>query len=406
MFPAASFQRRPMQLTCYTRRAREAELIPMPESNLVNSIYDELGVRTVIHAGGATTNYGGSRMLPETLDAYVAASRSFVSIVELNQRAGAYIAQVTGAEDGMITSGAAGGMVLSIAACMTGADVAAARRLPDATGLKDELIIQKFHRGPYSHMYTFCGVRFVEVGDSHSCLPEELEAAFSERTAAVAFLIAPGTHRGGLSLPEVAKIAHGHGVPVIVDAAMTVPPRDNLRRFIREGADLVTMSGGKVIRGPQDTGLLYGRGDLIEAARVNNSPNHAIGRPHKVSRESMLALYTALKLYMDSDEDEMLHEFGADLEPLLDDLGELDGLRVSLERDDDKHFVPTLVIGFTRAWTGAGPLEIQARLLAGQPSIFLGYDQAAGRLNVNPINLQEGEAAMVGRRLREELTAG
>ena len=377
----------------------------MPESNLINPIYADLGLRTVIHAGGATTNYGGSRMLPETLDAYAAASRSFVSVVDLNKRIGAYIAQVTGAGDGMVTSGAAGGMVLSIAACMTGSDVAAARRLPDSTRLKDELIIQRFHRGGYSHMYTFAGARFVEVGDSHTCLPEEMTDAFTEQTAAVAFLIAPGTNRGGLSLPQVTKLAHAHGVPVIVDAAMTVPPRDNLRRFIREGADLVTMSGGKVIRGPQDTGLLYGRRDLIAAAHINNSPNHAIGRPHKVSREGMLALYTALRLYMTIDENKMLQDFHKCLQPILDDIGELDGLCTSIEHDDDKYFVPTLVIKFTQSWTGTNPLEIQARLLDGNPSVWVGYDQPTGDLTVSPINLQDGEASTVAARLRENLTA-
>ena len=376
----------------------------MPESNLDNSVYADLGLRPVIHAGGATTNYGGSRMQSDTLAAYVAAAQSFVSVVELNRRVGTYIAEVTGAEAGMVTNGAAGAMVLSIAACMTGTDVAAVRRLPDATGLKDELVIQKTHRGGYSHMYTFPGGRFVEVGDTQTCLAEEMTAAFSERTAAVAFLIAPGTYKGGLSLPEVTKLAHARDIPVIVDAAMTVPPRDNLRRFIREGADLVAMSGGKVIRGPQDTGLLYGRSDLIEAAHVNNSPNHAIGRPQKVSREGMLALYTALKSYMASDEDEMLREFETALEPILDDVGELDGLNVSIEHDDNKYFVPTLVVQFTRDWQGASPLEVQEKMLSGDPAIWVGRDLETSDLNISPINLQDGEAPIIARRLHTELS--
>lgn len=376
----------------------------MPESNLDNSVYADLGLRPVIHAGGATTNYGGSRMRADTLAAYVAAAQSFVSVVELNRRVGAYIAEVTGSEAGIVTNGAAGAMVLSIAACMTGTDVAAVRRLPDATGLKDELVIQKTHRGGYSHMYTFTGARFVEVGDTQTCLPEEMTASFSDRTAAVAFLIAPGTYQGGLSLPEVAKLAHAHDIPVIVDAAMTVPPRDNLRRFIREGADLVAMSGGKVIRAPQDTGLLYGRSDLIEAAHVNNSPNHAIGRPQKVSREGMLALYTALKSYMASDEEKMLREFETTLEPVLDDVGELDGLNVSIEHDDKKYFVPTLVVRFTRDWKGASPIEVQEQMLSGNPAIWVGIDLETSNLNINPINLQDGEASIVARRLHAELS--
>ena len=216
----------------------------MQRARTPNRVYDELGVPLVIHAGGPTTNYGGSLMRPDTLAAMAEAGRAFVSVETLNRRIGAYIAEVTGAEAGMVVAGAAAGMVLSLAACMTGADLAAIRRLPDTTGLKDEMVIQKIHRGPYSHMYGFTGARIVEVGNVSACLPEELEAALGDRTAAVAFLFAPGNPRGGLTLPQVAEIAHARGIPVIVDAAMTVPPRENLTRFIRDGADLITMSGG------------------------------------------------------------------------------------------------------------------------------------------------------------------
>ena len=308
-----------------------------------NRVYAELGVPLVIHAGGPTTNYGGSLMRPDTLAAMAEAGRAFVSVETLNRRIGAYVAEVTDAEAGMVVAGAAAGMVLSLAACVTGTDLAAIRRLPDTTGLKDEMVIQKLHRGPYSHMYSFTGARIVEVGNVSSCLPEELAAALTDRTAAVAFLFAPGNPRGGLTLPQVAEIAHARGIPVIVDAAMTVPPRDNLTRYIREGADLVTMSGGKVIRGPQATGLLYGRADLIEAAHLNSSPNHAIGRPSKVAKEEMVGLYAALRSYMDSDEDQMLRDMGELVEIIVDDVGEVDGVRATVEFDDDRYFVPTAV---------------------------------------------------------------
>ena len=368
-----------------------------------NRVYDELDVPLVIHAGGPTTNYGGSLMRPDTLAAMAEAGRAFVSVETLNRRIGAYVAEVTGAEAGMVVAGAAAGMVLSLAACMTGADLAAIRRLPDTTGLKDELAIQKIHRGPYSHMYGFTGARIVEVGNVSSCLPEELDAALSDRTAAVAFLFAPGNPRGGLTLPQVAEIAHASGIPVIVDAAMTVPPRDNLTRFIRDGADLVTMSGGKVIRGPQATGLLYGRADLIEAAHLNSSPNHAIGRPSKVAKEEMVGLYAALRSYMDSDEDEMMREFHELVEIIVDDVGEIDGVRATVEFDDDRFFVPTAVIGFEPDWTGADAQTIGDALLAGEPPIYVRVDPARNQLEAYSANLQPGEPEIIGRRLREVL---
>ena len=369
-----------------------------------NRVYAELGVPLVIHAGGPTTNYGGSLMRPDTLAAMAEAGRAFVSVETLNRRIGAYIAEVTESEAGMVVAGAAAGMVISLAACMTGADLAAIRRLPDTTGLKDEMVIQKIHRGGYSHMYGFTGARIVEVGNVSSCLPEELDAALSERTAAVAFLFAPGNPRGGLTLPQVAEIAHARGIPVIVDAAMTVPPRENLTRFIRDGADLVTMSGGKVIRGPQATGLLYGRADLIEAAHLNSSPNHAIGRPSKVAKEEMVGLYAALRSYMDSDEDEMLREMRDLVEIIVDDVGEIDGVRATVEFDDDRFFVPTAVIGFEADWTGADAQAIGDALLAGEPIIYVRVDPARNQLEAYSANLQPGEPEIIGRRLREVLT--
>ena len=375
----------------------------MAPSLPANRVYDELGVPRVIHAGGPTTAHGGSLMLPGTFEAMAEAGRAFVPLDTLNRRIGDYIAEVTGAEAGMVVAGAAAGMVISMAACMTGTDVAAVRRIPDTTGLKDELVIQKLHRGPYSHMYGFTGARFVEVGNVVSCLPEEMEAAITDRTAAVAYLFAPGNPRGGLTLPQVAEIAHACGVPVIVDASMTVPPRDNLKRFIREGADLVAMSGGKVIRGPQATGLLYGRADLIEAAHLNNSPNHAIGRPSKIAKEEMVGLYAALRSYMDSDEEEMLREFHELVEIIVDDVGELDGVRATVEFDDDRYFVPTAVIGFEPDWEGPDVQTVVDALLAGDPPIVVRSDLPRGLIEAASANLQPGEPEIIGWRLREIL---
>src|SRR4051794_28928818 len=216
-------------------------------------VYDELGLRTVINASGTLTRLGGSRMAPEVLAAMTDAAASFVPIDALQARAGEVIADITGAEAGYVVSGAAAGLSLGVAACVAGMDVAAMDRLPDTSGLKDEVVVQRGHRNAYDHAIRAAGVRMVEVGylgypGAGGTSPWQIAAAITERTAAVAcpILDTPGT----VPLPEVCQIAHERGVPVIVDAAAELPPRANMRRFIAEGADLVVFSGGKAIGGP------------------------------------------------------------------------------------------------------------------------------------------------------------
>ena len=370
---------------------------------LNNPVFDELGLQPVIHAAGTITSYGGSAPRPEVMEAMALASQSFIGLLELNDKIGEYIAQVSGAEAGMVVSGAAGGVVLSMAACMTGTNPAKVRQLPNTDGMKDELIIQKIHRGGYSDMYGFTGAKLVEVGSVDGTLVEELEAAFTEKTAAVNFLFGPGLLQKGLSLAKVSEIAHAHGVPVIVDAAAMLPPKSNLRRYISDGADLVTFSGGKFIRGPQGTGLLFGRKDLIEAAIANGPPNHAIGRPQKVTREEMVGLYTALKLFMEQDDEALMASYRSIIEPAYEVLQALDGVDVSIEHDPIKYHVPTVVVRLNSESTGVDPQALLKELLEGDPRVFITYDQGVDSVSINPINLRDSQAEMVARRLAEVL---
>ncbi|MGI8476012.1 MAG: aminotransferase class V-fold PLP-dependent enzyme, partial [Thermomicrobiales bacterium] len=236
-------------------------------------LYHDLGVRTVINASGTLTRLGGSRMSSEVLAAMVEAAASFVHIDELQARAGEVVAEVTGAEAGYVTSGASAALALGAAACVAGMDVGKMDRLPDTTGMRSEIVVQRGHRNSYDHAIRSVGVTFVEVGylgfpGAGGTLPWQLDEAITERTAAVAcpILDTPGT----LTLPEVAEIAHAKGVPVLVDAAAELPPRENLRRFLREGADLVAFSGGKAIGGPQASGILAGRADLIASVALQH----------------------------------------------------------------------------------------------------------------------------------------
>ena len=259
-------------------------------------VYEDLGVKTIINAWGNATLTGGSIMRPEVLASMEEASRSYVWLPELLEKAGERVAELAGVEAAYITSGAAAGIAISVAACMAGTDHDKMLQLPDTTGMKDEVIVQASQIGGYDNMIEIAGGKVVAVGDEHGTNAEQLEAAFSEQTVALVHFFAYAS-AGDVPLEQVIETAHERGVTVIVDAAAEFPPYPVLRRFIDMGADLAIFSGGKGLRGPQCTGLVLGRRDLIEACAVQASPNHGVGRPTKVGKEEIVGLVTALELY-------------------------------------------------------------------------------------------------------------
>ena len=366
-------------------------------------IYGALGVKRVISASGSTTAYGGSKTRTEILDAMNKASRMMVSLDDLNRAASRIIADATGAEAGFVSSGAAGGLVLQAAAVIAGSDPAKMDRLPDSTGMKNEIIIHKSHRFPYDQCYTSVGAKFVEIGDGRRCQPWQLEAAFTENTAAVAYLFSPFITRRAIPFPEVCEIAHRHGVPVIVDAASMLPPRANLRRFTAEGADMVIYSGGKGVRGPQGTGILCGREDLIDAAFANAAPHQFIGRGMKVAKEEIVGLLQAIRIFVDEDEDAEMARYNGMAQQVVDALSEVPGLRVSLEHDEHNYLIPHAVMRFTREWQGPGRNEVYAAMVAGDPPIYLHDIFDPDELAVDPFNLDEDELEIVIHRLSEVL---
>ena len=261
----------------------------MNQQNITDAeqAYRRLGVTPIINASGSVTRLGGSRTRPEVLEQMAGAARVMVNIDELNRRAGEEIARLVGSEAAMVSSGAAGGLLLQAAACIAGNDPVKMQRLPDTEGMKNEIVIQTMHRFPYDHAYRAAGARMVEIGDYLFNHPWQLEGAINERTAAVAYLCAPFTSKRVMPLAQVCEIAHAHDVPVIVDAASMLPPRANLQRYLNDGADLVIFSGGKGIRGPQGTGILCGRADLIDAALANASPaQSSVARRKSPKRKS------------------------------------------------------------------------------------------------------------------------
>ncbi|WP_315824465.1 aminotransferase class V-fold PLP-dependent enzyme [Paraflavitalea speifideaquila] len=241
------------------------------------------------------TFLSGSLMLPEVLEAIHSTSGDFANMYELQEKAGAKIAEMLDAEAAMVTSGAACAMVLGTAACITGKDQQKIKALPNLPGPQKEVIMQKSHRYLFDQQITTCGVKIVDVVG-----PQEMEKAIHENTVMALFFNA--ADESSVTREDFVAICKHHKIPSFIDAAADVPPVENLFRFQKMGFDLVTFSGGKMLRGPQSAGLLLGRKDLIEAARLNHSPHESpIGRPMKVNKEEIFGMYAALKVYLQKD---------------------------------------------------------------------------------------------------------
>lgn len=373
-------------------------------------VYDALGVKRVINASSWVTTLGGSIMPPEVVQAMAGAADCFVDMRELNRKAGEIIAQYTGAEAGLVTSGAAGAMALQAAACMTGKDLGRISRLPDTAGMKNEIIMLKGHRVGFDRAFTLVGARIVDVGTARSSPIWTIEAAINERTVAVAYVVGWGISQYP-SLEEVIEIVHKHGLPVIVDAAAMLPPEDNLTKFIAMGADLVCFSGGKGLRGPQSTGILCGWRELMEAAVLNASPNMSIGRPMKVCKEEIIGLITALELFVQRDHQVEWEEWRSRSQAIVEALQGIPGVNVTMEKGNrEGNFNregPQAVITFDASWKGLSIREIKESLLRGDPPIYMGHGllgYADKEINIAPQTLKDGEEEVIAERLCSLLT--
>ena len=372
------------------------------------SIFDALGVRRVINGHHWRTALGGSVMPPEVVQAMAESAGCFVDLEELYQRAGEYIASITGAEAGMVTAGCAAAQVLQAAACMTGLDESKMARLPDATGMKDAVIIQKPQRNYYDNCFRFAGATLVETGNGDATTRADLDSAITDRTAAVAY--AWHARFYGLGLEEVIEAAHARDVPVVVDAAAELPPVENLTRFISSGADLVAFSGGKGVRGPQSTGILAGRKDLVEAAFLNAMSSDrtwaGIGRPMKVSKEEIVGLVRALQLFVERDHEAEWAEWRATSLSIIEALEDISGLTAYVNEGPvyPGPTAPTATVVLGESWRGPTAEAAAEALVAGEPPIYIGTGPKPEELWVAPVTLQDGEAEIVAGRLRQVLT--
>lgn len=368
------------------------------------AVYDRIGVRPIINAIGTQTTLGGSIMEPETAAAMAEASQTMVVIEDLNAAAGQIIAEHTGAEAGLVTSGAAAGLVLQAAAVIARDDPEKIDFLPSSTGSRNQILVKRMHDNAFTQAWRQGGADLVWVGSEERCLDWEMESQISGETAAIGFIASRWHPDSFAGLSTAAEIAHGHGLPLLVDAAAMLPPAENLRRFIEHGADMVSYSGGKAIKGPQSTGILCGRADLIRAAAVNASPHHGIGRPMKVAREEIVGLITALDLYVRRDHDADMLRWSNDCQTVVDAIAGMSGVSVVIEQDDWLRPVPEVSVVFTEEWSGRSADQVTATLADGDPPIMVEASRRDGEdIFVNPHGLLRGEAALVAERLRSAL---
>jgi L-seryl-tRNA(Ser) seleniumtransferase len=333
-----------------------------------------------------------------------AMSEVFVDMDELLLAAGERIAEITGNEAATITSGASGGLVVQAAAAMAKDDPDRITQLPITDGMPNELIIQRGHRFIYDHLYLAPGSSFIEVGRPTDSTIEEIDTAIGPNTAGLIHLESPYKQGLGVPLQELTELAHSHGLPVLADCASMLPPRENLTKYTAQGADLVSFSGGKAVRGPQSTGFLVGKPEWIEYARLNNAPNPGVTRAQKVSKEEIAGLLAALEAFTEVDEEAETKRYSEQMNFIVDQIAEIPGLTAET-LDNYDHYIPHTVISFGENWRGPDYAEITARLKAGSPRIYaaIDYRPEPDHMWIDPLNLQDGEVEIVAEQLRKIL---
>jgi L-seryl-tRNA(Ser) seleniumtransferase len=370
---------------------------PAAAASRKRDYFKDLGVRPFINAAGTYTAMTASLMPPEVVDAYEYASRHYVMLDELHDRVGERIAKLVQSEAAMVTCGAASALTLGTAAVLTGKDQKKIVDLPDLSGMKSEVIIQKSHRFGYDHAVRNCGVRLVEVETR-----EDLERAVSDRTAMMLFYN-NNNPVGQIRDEEFVQLGKKHGIPTFNDAAADVPPVDNLWKYTKLGFDLVTFSGGKGIRGPQSAGLLLGRKDLIEAARLNAPPNgNTVGRGMKVNKEEMLGMLVALEMFLEKDHARERRDFDKRAEAIRAGAMAVPGVTAEVFVPEVANHVPHIRISWEGADEAAAAAVVKA-MKDGEPSIGIrseGKDLVLGVWMMRP-----GEEKVVARRLRQVLPA-
>ena len=368
-------------------------------ANSRRNVYQELGIQPVLNFRGTHTVIGASKEWPELHEAMGEAARHFVVLDELQDKIGERLAKLIGCEDAMVTTGAAGGITLGTCASLTGSDREKVRRLPDLTGMKTEVVIQKVHRNGYDHAVRNTGVKIIDVESK-----EQLLNAVGPQTAMMYYL---GGSTGDwawetpVPLEECLSIAHKVGFPVLVDAANMLPPWGNLQKLAALGTDLICTSGGKHMRGPQCSGILAGRKDLVRAARLNSNPHSdSLGRPLKVGREEMVGVYLAAEKYSRLDFAALERESFEQAEFLSRELKKIPGMEVSYEPQDRTRRVHRVIARWDEAKQKLTAKECEKQLMEGQPRIGVLTHNSGGLLFTVFMN-DPGDEKQAAKRMKE-----
>jgi L-seryl-tRNA(Ser) seleniumtransferase len=362
--------------------------------------FKDLGVRPFINAAGTYTMLTASLMPPEVMEAMEYASHHFVHLTKLQDAVGARIASLCKSEAAMVTSGAAGALVVGTAGCITGTDPKKILQIPDLTGLKNEVLVQKSHRYGYDHAVRACGVRMVEIETE-----EDFHRAANAKTA-MALFFNDADPQGKLNRQAWVRLCKQHNVPSFNDASADALPITRLSEYTSLGFDLVTFSGGKGICGPQSAGILLGRKDLIEAARLNTAPfSDTIGRGLKVNKEEMLGMLVALEMYVRRDHAAEWKEWEWRVDLIRKAAEKFPSVTSRVDIPEIANHTPHLKISWDQSKIKISPLEVKKQMLEGDPSIEVTPSTNREQLVVTVWMLQPGEAEVVAKRLNAILKA-
>jgi D-glucosaminate-6-phosphate ammonia-lyase len=396
--PISSSRRRFLKVSATAAAASAGLATAAPAPSASNAaIYARLGIRPVINGVGVVTHLGGSLMPPEVVDAMEQASRHFVSLAELQKKVGARIAELLGAPAAMVTCGCASAITLGTSACVAMGDPDKLRRLPDTTGMKNEIVQQKSHRGGYEQQMLLIGTKINWVETR-----EELDRAINDRTAML-FFYNEMEPEGQIKRDEWIRVGRQRSVPTFNDAASDTPPVERLSQYVREGFDLVAFSGGKALLGPQCSGLLMGRKDLIEAAIPATSPYASIGRGMKVGKEEMVGLLAAVERYMKVDHEAEFKELDLRVSYMIETLSKIPGLDAGRHLPPIANHVPHLSLTWAEGAFKFDAGEVVRQLMQGEPPIAISR-RGERLLHVSVWMMRPGEHQIVTRRLHDVFT--
>lgn len=398
------------------------------------TIYDEIGVKPAINAAGTKTTFGGPLIREDAVEAMRAAANSSVQISELQGRASELIREATGAEAGVVTTGASSGLTLAAAACIAGNDPSIMEKLPNTDEIANEIIMPRVFRNPYDRALKASGAEIVDVGSCSrnfgmtptNLEPWEVEAAITEDTVAISYLPKPHTD---ISLRMLVDVAHDNDLHVIVDAAGSLPPAENLTRFFELGADLVSFCGGKGIRGPQTTGFVAGKKELVQSAAVqildmgeiesiwnppselirkeelSGIPRNGIGRGFKVGKEELVGLIYALEKFIQEDEEALRKEWFERCSIIREGLSDIDGISTTIVDgatdipdgiDIRADMLPSVKIEIDEAVTGITAKEVITNFREENPRILVkptGIDK--GEVPMTPFSISDSQAEYI-----------